>query len=441
MRSAALLFLALLLASASAALAASPPARAELERQLVEYVNAHNGEALALLRRSVDINSGTLNFDGVREVGRLYEAELGSLGFATRWVDGEAFERAGHLVAERPGSGPHVLLIGHLDTVFERDSPFQRFEELGLDRARGPGTTDMKGGNVVLVHALEALAAAGVLDDLRLTVVLTGDEEKAGRPLALSRQVLLEAAESADVAIGFEDGDGDPETAVIARRGSTSWELRVTGIPAHSSQIFREDIGAGAIYEIARIVSQFYERLSDEPKLTFSPGVLLGGTQVDFDSAQGRGTAFGKNNVVAEHAVAAGDIRALSPEQYQAAKAEMLAIVAEHLPRTTAELTFSEGYPPMAPTDGNRRLLELYDEVSRDLGFGPVVAVDPRKAGAADVSFVAGRVPLVLDGIGLMGDGGHTVEETADLTTLPMQTQRAAVLLYRLSRALPQPQR
>lgn len=430
------ILLAALLASAST-LVAQPAPTEQIERQIVEHVNAHTGEALELLRRAVDINSGTLNFAGVREVGRLFAAELESLGFSTRWIDGQAFERAGHLAAERPGDGPHVLLIGHLDTVFESDSPFQRFEPLDEDRARGPGITDMKGGNVVLVYALRALAAAGVLDDLRLTVVLTGDEEKAGRPLALSRQVLREAAETADVALGFEDGDGDPETAVIARRGSTSWQLRVTGVPAHSSQIFREDVGAGAVYEISRILTRFYEGLSDEPKLTFSPGVLLGGTQVEFDPGQGRGTAFGKNNVVAEHAVAAGDIRALSPEQYRRARDEMLAIVDDSLPRTSAELTFSEGYPPMAPTDGNRRLLSLYDEVSRGLGLGGVEAVDPRKAGAADVSFVAGRVPLVLDGIGLMGEGGHTVDETADLTTLPTQTQRAALLLYRLTHGVP----
>ena len=417
-----------------------PAAADAIEQQLVEYVDAHNEEALALLERSVNINSGTLNFPGVREVGDVYAAELERLGFETHWVDGSGFERAGHLVAEWGGGGegdpelPYLLLIGHLDTVFEPDSPFQRFERISETAARGPGVTDMKGGDVVMIYALEALAAAGVLDDLRLAVVMTGDEEKSGRPLSLARRALIEAAEGADAAIGFEDGDGDPATAVISRRGAARWKLAVTGVPSHSSQIFTEEIGAGAIYEASRILNSFYEELSGEADLTFNPGTILGGTDVEFDGEQARGRAFGKTNVVAERAVVAGDLRALSLEQYTRAKAKMQAIVAAHLPMTEAEISFSDGYPPMDPSPGNRRLLALYDEVSRNLGFGPVTAVDPRKAGAADVSFVVGQVPQALDGLGLMGTGGHTVEETADLTTLPMQTKRAAVLLYRLSR-------
>jgi glutamate carboxypeptidase len=410
----------------------------ELERRLVEHVDAHREEALSLLERIVNINSGTLNFEGVREVGRVLGAEFEELGFEVRWVDGAAFDRAGHLVAEWPPSEtpddgrPHLLLIGHLDTVFEPDSPFQRFERIDETSARGPGTTDMKGGDVVMIYAIKALAEVGALDDLRLTVVMTGDEEKSGRPLSLAREALVAAAESADAAIGFEDGDSNPETAVISRRGGSGWVLKVTGVPAHSSQVFTEEVGSGAIYEAARILTAFHEELKDEPVLTFNPGAFVGGTDVEFDPGQSRGTAFGKSNVVAEHAVVAGDLRALSLEQYRRVKAKMKAIVADHLPQTQAEITFSDGYPPLAPSDGNKRLLALYDQVSRDLGFGPVTAVDPRKAGAADISFVAGYVPMALDGIGLMGSGGHTVDEITDLSTLPMQTKRAAVLLHRL---------
>jgi len=403
-----------------------------VERQIAQHAAASSGPALELLERTVNINSGTLNFAGVREVGAIMSAEFEALGFSSRWIDGAEFERAGHLVAEHPGDSPHVLLIGHLDTVFEPDSPFQRFERLDREAARGPGTTDMKGGNVVMLFALKALQAAGVLDGMHLTVVMTGDEEKSGRPLSAARRVLLEV--NADVALGFEDGDSNPRTAVIARRGASGWTLRVTGVPAHSSQVFTEEVGAGAIYEAARILTEFRQRLADETDLTFNPGVILGGTDVDFDSTAARGTAFGKSNIVAEHAVVSGDIRALSPEQYTRAKEIMQAVAAEPLPQTEAELTFFDGYPPLAATDANRELLALYSAASEDLGLGPVTAVDPRKAGAADVSFVSGRVPRILDGIGLMGRGGHTVDETADLTTLPSQTQRAALLIYRLTR-------
>src|SRR6476469_3448773 len=133
------------------------------ERALAAHVDAHNAQSLALLERVVNINSGTQNFAGVREVGRVFSAELEQLGFQTRWVDGATFKRAGHLVAEHRGTGPRLLLIGHLDTVFEKDSPFQKFERVDDRTARGPGIIDMKGGDVVMIGALKALQSIGVL--------------------------------------------------------------------------------------------------------------------------------------------------------------------------------------------------------------------------------------------------------------------------------------
>lgn len=407
------------------------------ERRLVAAADANHAAALTLLERVVNINSGTQNFDGVRSVGKVFQQEFDALGFTTRWVDGAPFKRAGHLVAEHRGPGPKLLLIGHLDTVFEADSPFQKFERVDTRYARGPGIIDMKGGNVIIVQAMKALQATGALKTMNVVVVMTGDEEDAGEPLAAAREALVEAAKGAAAAIGFEDGPGDPKTAVISRRGTTSWTLKVKAQPAHSSQIFRKDIGAGAIFEAARILNAFREQLSAEPHLTFNPGTIVGGTTVEHDAVQARGTAFGKTNVIAEHAIVNGDMRTLSPEQREKAKQAMTAIVKASLAHAEAAITFEDGYPPLAPTDGNRKLLAMYDQASRDVGAGPVAAVDPDRAGAADVSFVAGHVPMVLDGIGLMGSSDHTVKETADLDTLPSQTRRAALFLLRLARGLP----
>ncbi len=410
-----------------------PEALAEREAAIVAAVDAKNADALALLERVVNINSGTQNLAGVREVGTVFRAELDALGFKTQWIDGASWRRAGHLVADHPGNGPRILLIGHLDTVFEPDSPFQKFERLGATSARGPGVIDMKGGDVIIVHALKALDAAGILKSLNVIVVMTGDEEAPGRPYSRAREALVAAAKGAAAAIGFEDGAGDPRTAVTARRGTTSWELRVKGTPAHSSQIFRPGIGPGAIFEAARILTGFHTRLAGEEHLTLNPGVILGGTSVEFDAAQSRGAAFGKTNVVAETALVTGDLRTLSSDQLARARKTMEGIVVSPQPTTHSTLTFDDGYPPLAPTAGNARLLSLYDRASQDLGFGPVAAVSPDKAGAADVSFVAGDVPMILDGVGLMGHDDHTPGETADLRTLPSQTKRAAVLLYRLA--------
>lgn len=405
---------------------------APAERAIVRAVDTRNDEGLALLERIVNINSGTMNLAGVRAVGDVLRKEFDALGFTTRWVDGAGFQRAGHLIAEHAGGGTHVLLIGHLDTVFEPSHPFQKFERLSDSTARGPGIIDMKGGDVIIVQALKALKATGALKDMRITVIMHGDEESAGTPQDSARRDIRAIAKSAKYAIGFEDGSGDPRTAVVARRSAGGWVLTSTGNPAHSSQIFRSDVGYGAIYESARAVNAFRERLAGQQYLTFNPGVALGGTDVQLDSTKTDGKASGKTNVVAKSMQVSGDIRTISPEQLAEAKRVMQEIAAQSLPGTTSTLSFDDGYPPMAPTEGNRELLARYDQGSRDLGFGPVVAVDPSKAGAADVSFVAPFVSAAIDGVGLAGWDDHTDKETANLKMLAPLTKRAALLLYRL---------
>lgn len=405
------------------------------EKKIAQSVDAHQKEALHLLEEVVNINSGSMNFEGVFKVGQIFKAQLDALGFQTRWVDGKPFGRSGHLVAEHKGkaTGKTLLLIGHLDTVFELSSPFQKFTFINDSTITGPGVGDMKGGDVVIIEALRSLKEVGLLSTMNIIVVMTGDEELSGKPLNLARHDLIEAAKAADIAIGFEDGAGDPRTAVISRRSSSNWSLKVSGVPAHSSQIFTEKIGAGAIYEAARIINGFYETLSTEPNLTFNPGVILGGNSVNHDKEIDGGTAYGKGNIVAKEVVVTGDIRAMSPEQLKKTQETMQSIVTQHRPMTQAEITFGEGYPPLAPTEGNKLLLSQFNQVSKDLGYGEVVAVHPRKAGAADISFTAEYVEMAIDGLGLRSTGGHTVNETADPRSISMQAKRAAVLFYRLT--------
>jgi len=429
-------WLILLLASLSTQ--ATSAVLSDTEQRMVDFIEASNTTALELLIESVNINSGTMNLAGVREVGELFGSEFAALEFTVEWLDGADFDRAGHLVARYRGSEAQVklLLIGHLDTVFEPNSPFQTYTRVDNNHATGPGIADMKGGNVIMLRALAALREVGALEQLDITVVLTGDEELSGRPLALSKQALIDAAQYADIAIGFENGDGDYRTANVARRGSSGWSLSVSGTPAHSSQVFREDIGSGAIYEAARILHSFHddEVLRGEQFLTFNPGRIAGGTTLHNSESDNTTSAFGKSNVVAESALVEGDIRALSPEQLTRAQVRMAEIVADGLPGTRASISFDEGYPPMAPTAGNQRLLELLSQVSDDLGFGEVSAVNPLRAGAADISFAADHVEMAIDGLGMSGTEGHTVDETGYLPSLPLQTKRTAVLLYRLAR-------
>jgi glutamate carboxypeptidase len=405
------------------------------EARIVEAVEARSEEAIAALEEIVNINSGTMNPEGIRQVGRYFERELEALGFTTRWVEQPPeLQRGGHLFAELDGDrGKRVLMIGHLDTVFEPDSPFQHFRREG-DIAYGPGTEDMKGGNLVILYALKALHDVGALENTRLIVALTGDEENPGRPVEVSRRDLIEAGRRSDIALGFEAGVRDLRTATIARRGASEWTLEVTAKPAHSSGIFRPGVSPGAIFEATRILDTFYSQLRGEQYLTFNPGTILGGTSVDYDPQANRGTAFGKTNIIAETAVVHGDLRFLSEEQKERARERMRAIVALSLPGTEAEISFRDGYPAMFPTDGNHELLHRFESVSRDLGFGDLEILDPGQRGAADISFVASHVEASLAGLGVVGWKGHTVDEHIDLTSLSANAKRVAVLIYRLTR-------
>lgn len=404
-----------------------------VKQKILATIDQNLPHATETLKKSVNINSGTLNFEGVRAVGNLYRTELDAIGFDTQWVEGSAFNRAGHLVASYGNSGPKILMIGHLDTVFAKDDDFQNYEELPNSLLKGPGATDMKGGDVIIIETVRALKAAGVLDNVSIRIVMTGDEESSGTPLALSKQAIVDAAIWADIALGFEDGDSNIKTAVVARRGSVNWSLDVTGRPAHSSQIFTDEVGYGAIFEAARILNNFREKLSVVENLTFNPGRISGGTRISEDISSATSIAFGKSNVVAKTLRVTGGIRALSPEQLVDAKVEMQRIVSENLLHTSATLVFEEGYPPMAPTEANNHLLAMYSQVSQDLGYGEVTAVKPRNAGAADISFAANHVNMALDGLGLMGSGGHTKDETADMTSFKKNIEKAALLIYALS--------
>lgn len=401
------------------------------EAKILASVAKNNHESIKFLEKVVNINSGTMNPEGVKEVGMVFKTEFDNLGFTTRWVDLSSLNRGGHLFAETSGNkGKKLLLIGHLDTVFEKDSPFQRFTMLEDSIAAGPGANDMKGGNVIILYALKALQENGLLKNAQIIVAYTGDEENPGEPLLEARKHLIEAAKKSDIALGFETATGF-NYATVARRGASSWKLEVEGKQAHSSGIFGENTGAGAIYEASRTLNSFYEELKGEEFLTFNPGLVLGGTNVVFDEAQSRGEASGKDNVVAKTAVVVGDLRFISEEQKNAARQRMKAIVEKSLPKTSATISFFDGYPAMSPTDGNYGLLKMLSNVSNDLGYGEVQAYDPGRRGAADVSFVAEYVDC-LDGLGAMGTGAHSPNETVDLKTFEELTIRTAVFIYRL---------
>ena len=415
------------------------PARADLsarEKRMTAIVDAEYERSVALLAKLVNENSGTMNFPGVEAVGRMMRAELEPLGFVVSWKPMDATKRAGHLIATHPGAAgtKQLLLIAHLDTVFEKDSPFQIFERRGQE-AEGPGSGDDKGGMVVIVAALRAMHAAGTLKNANIEIVMTGDEEDSGEPIDVARADLIAAGKRADAALDFEGlfvEDGH-DMGSIARRSANSWVLTTTGKTGHSSLIFNETYGDGAINELARILARFRSDLP-EPNLTYNVGIVAGGAESSLDAEGIRANAKGKTNIIPATAVARGDFRTLSDEQTARVQAKMQAIVAAHAPQTGAQIRFESGsYPAMAPTEGNRLLLDRLNTVNKDLGLTAMAALDPLKRGAGDISFVARDVDGLV-GLGTASRGDHAPGETVDLDSIRRQAKRAAILMTRLTR-------
>lgn len=416
--------------------AAACPAAAKLtpvETKLISAVEKNESDALSLLEKLVNQNSGSLNLEGVTKVGTMMRTELEALGLQTRWVPMDKAGRAGHLIATNTGrkGGKHILLIGHLDTVFEPDAPAEVFTRKG-DVASGQGVGDDKGGLAVIVLALKAMKAAGTLKATNLEIVLTGDEERVGSPVEIARADLVAAGKRADVALDFEGlaQEGGKDTGSIARRSSNSWQLRTSGKEGHSSGIFSAGAGDGAIYELTRIIAAFRTQLP-EPNLTFNVGLVAGGATAALDRDGVRATATGKGNIIPSVALAFGDFRTLSDEQTARVRAKMLAIVAAHAPQTDASISFKEGYPPMAPTAGSRAYLAKLNDVNRDLGLDEMGELDPLKRGAGDIAFVAKYVDGLV-GLGTAGKGSHAPGETIEVSSIMRQAKRAAILLTRL---------
>lgn len=403
-----------------------------IENKVAAYIDEHLPAAIALLKETTNINSGTLHVEGVKKVGAIFGKELEKAGFKTSWITlPDSLKRAGHLVATRSGNkGKKIFIIGHLDTVFEPDMPANPFSMLNDSTATGQGVNDMKGGDVIVILALQALNHYGLLEGSDITVYFTGDEERAGHPVEVSRADFIERAKRCDVALGFE-GATNKNIVATARRGASSWLLEVSSKQGHSSGIFSERSGYGAIYEAARILNEFRNTLSTEKYLTFNPGMIAGGAEVNYQENKASANVIGKDNIITPTAIVHGDLRFLTAEQKEKARESMRNIVSKNLNGTQSKITFFDGIPSMAPTQGNNKILSLINQISIDLGAGPTYAGDPGARGAGDISYVAAYLDCI-DGLGAMGEGAHAPGETIHLKTIPFLSKRAALLMNRL---------
>ncbi|RTL57412.1 MAG: M20 family peptidase [Sphingobacteriales bacterium] len=414
-------------------LTANTQTLSKTEQKILKSVDANTTYAFNLLKEAVNINSGSFNITGVKQVGELFSKELATLGFTVEWVSlPDSLKRAGHLVAYRKGKkGKKLFLIGHLDTVFEPFMPANPYHQLDDSTATGQGVNDMKGGDVVIIAALKALNEQKLLDETTITVYMTGDEENAGDPKSVSRGDFIERAKQHDIALAYESAMGMGIVAT-ARRGASGWQLEVEGKQGHSSTVFGDN-GYGAIYEASRIVNSFREKLSGEEYLTFNPGLFIGGSEVSYNDKTQKGEAAGKTNIISPKTVVIGDLRFLTEEQKEKAREVMRQITAQNLAGTKAVISFKDGIPSMPPTAGNEALVKTVNEVSIALGFGEVAAGNPGARGAGDISYIAKYLDC-LDGLGASGKGAHAPGETINLNEFPKLIKRNALLIYRLTR-------
>jgi glutamate carboxypeptidase len=403
------------------------------EKKLIAEVEKNYASTLQLLEEVVNINSGSLNKEGVKAVGDVFAREFQKIGFETEWIELPVeVNRAGHFVATRKGTkGKKIFIIGHLDTVFEKDMPFSPFTVLNDSTATGQGLNDMKGGDVMAFASLKALHDLGYLNDRTITVYFNGDEESSGNE-QISRMDFIKRAKLHDLALAYETAQGF-STVTVARRGSSGWKLKTSGRQSHSAGVFRESVGYGAIYEAARILTEFREELAGEQYLTFNPGQIIGGSDISYDNITGKGEALGKTNIVAREALVTGDLRFLGEEQKERTRAKMQEIVDRNLNQTDAEIIFTDGIPSMPPTEGNLRLAKVLNELSLDMGYGEVKPGDPGSRGAGDISYVADFMDGI-DGLGASGSGAHAPGETIKLNEYPNLIKRSTLLIYRLTR-------
>ena len=380
------------------------------------------------------INSGTLNPEGVRAVGELYRADLEALGFKTRWIDmPPAMKRAGHLVATHEGDqGKRVLLLGHMDTVFEKGSSVPLWERRG-DRVRGQGVNDMKGGDVIMIQALRALKARA-----RWTERTSRSCSPATRSAPVRR--------CRRRAPRWWRWAGAPTTRCRSRAATSTAAWTGQHRAPFLGRLGAAGQGQGGAFDGRVLVAigfwrhlrvrahpQRISRAGDRARPDLQPGPGFGGTNISYADDTATASAFGKSNVIARDAEVLGDLRYLSPEQGERARQKMQAIVSSgNLPGTSASISFSEGYPPMPPTEAGRKLAEIYSQASVDAGLGRIGIVDPSQRGAGDVQFVA-PYTVGIDGLGAQGRGAHTDDEELEIASIERGAVRAALLIYRLT--------
>lgn len=380
------------------------------EPSLLAAASACLPQFLDDLAHIVNIDSGTHNRAGVNRVADLVVARLRALGCQ---VQREPSAAAGDLVIGRLSGTGHrqVVLLAHLDTVFEDGTASRRPFAIGSDgRARGPGVTDDKAGVLAAIYALGILIECGLPMPAEVIVCLSPDEE-VGSPTARARIEAL--ASAADVVLSLECAREDG-ALVQARKGIADVEIRLTGRAAHAG--IEPERGADAARAAARLTLALCELADRTPEVSINVGLLRAGSRV---------------NVVSEHAVVGLEARA--PDGPTLTR--VLDRIGQLAARSgtngiTADATVSALCPPWPRQPATEALVRLAAEVGREVGIEIRASAT---GGVADANYAAATGTATLDGLGPVGGGDHSADEWLDTTSIAPRTALLAGMLTRLA--------
>jgi glutamate carboxypeptidase len=354
-----------------------------------------------LLAKLVNIDSGTGDVEGIAEVAALVISKLTDLQFDFQTLEG--LDGSKHYYASR-GKGKRILLIAHLDTVFAKGTTAKRKFQIEGDVARGPGVSDCKSGVVTIIGALEQLSKEQ-WPGYEIGCLFNSDEE-IGSPG--SRTIIERLAHGSEAVIVVEPAEG--ETLTISRKGIARFMLRVFGKASHSGSNYHD--GRNAILEIAHKVIDIQALTDTLPGVTLNVGVISGGV---------------RPNIVPDYAEAEIDLRVESPGQYEQILQELQRITDQtSVSECSAKLSGVLTRPPMALTEANMRLFNVFKEVGTEMGISIGVF---QSGGGSDANITAAQGIPTIDGVGPIGGGHHSEEEYLNITSLHQRIELLARFL------------
>lgn len=360
------------------------------------------------LKKYVDQPSGSHDPKDVQKAAEMFAEDFASLGFETALIPGNEY---GPVLKASIGTGDkQLMLMGHMDTVFPR-KVYVPFTDLGNGKALGSGSIDMKGGDVVMLYALQKALPRLDLSRVRVCAVLNPDEE-VGSPE--SHDVILDTAKQSFAALSFEPCSQDYRLT-CARKGVTSVRVACTGVPGHAGAQYK--ICASAIQALCAHITALYSLRDDSRDISFNAGLISGGTA---------------ENVVAPEAAADCEFRYFNQQYKQELMDKIREICAvERVPGVKTAVTFGASHPAIDLNEKSQKLLDLALEISREQH---VTRYHEKTGGAGDIA-IAGLAGIgVLDGLGLAGEKMHTVDECVYLDSLPRQIDFAAEMIVRTVR-------